>query len=239
MRGQLTRQTLAGREGWVYLPPRALRSAPCPAVYVFGGEGPLLAQVMGMLEKDFGVSVQPFALVSVPGTDWWDDYSPWPAPALPGPGVFTGGYPKTLAWLLGSVLPEAEARFGLAAGDRTLVGYSLAGLAALSTLYATDAFGGVGCLSGSLWFEGWMDYARTHQPRRLDARVYLSLGREEPRTRNPVMAHVGEDAQAMADLLASQLAQPGWVRMVWNKGGHADGLIGRYERALRALMAMA
>ena len=43
----------------------------------------------------------------------------------------------------------------------------------------------------------------------------------------------------MADLLASQLAQPGWVRMVWNKGGHADGLIGRYERALRALMAMA
>lgn len=223
----------------MYLPPKALRHTPCPAVYVFDGQGSLLAQVMGALEKDFGASVRPFALVSVPGMNWWGDYSPWSASALPGTGVFTGGYPRTLDWLLGSVLPEAEARWNLAAGERTLVGYSLAGLAALYTLYETDAFEGIGCLSGSLWFEGWLAYARAHRPCRADARVYLSLGREEPRTRNPAMARVGEDTQAMADLLAGQLAQPGWVKMVWNKGGHTDGLAGRYERALRALMAAA
>ena len=68
-----------------------------------------------------------------------------------------------------------------------------------------------------MWFPGWRAYA---QARHIQTRrVYLSLGDREARTKNPVMAAVGENLRRQDALLA---ADPGCLAhtLVWNPGNH-------------------
>ena len=85
-----------------------------------------------------------------------------------------------------------------------LAGYSLAGLFALWAAYQTDAFDGICAASPSVWFPGWLDYAKAAQPK--TRCIYLSLGDKEEKTRNPVMSTVGDCIRAMAALLSTQVA---------------------------------
>lgn len=96
-----------------------------------------------------------------------------------------------------------------------LGGYSLAGLFALWAAYQTDAFSAVAAASPSVWFPGFLDYMRAHSPRAASA--YLSLGDKEERTRNPVMATVGERIREAYNLMKAQGVN---AILEWNQGNH-------------------
>ena len=78
-------------------------------------------------------------------------------------------------------------------------GYSLAGLFALWAACQTDLFRGVAAASPSMWFPGFLEYIKEHPIR--SGRVYLSLGDREEKTRNPVMATVGDCIREGYELL--------------------------------------
>jgi predicted alpha/beta superfamily hydrolase len=96
-----------------------------------------------------------------------------------------------------------------------LCGYSLAGLFALWGGYQTGVFAGVAGVSPSVWYPGWREYAAAHQVK--TGSVYLSLGQKEEKTRNKVMAFVG-------DAIREQYALLQWrgIESVleWNPGNH-------------------
>ena len=78
-----------------------------------------------------------------------------------------------------------------------------------------DDFAAVAAVSPSVWFPGWRAYADQHALR--SRVVYLSLGDREEKSRNPVLASVG-DAIRRED---ARLSERG-VRhtLQWNVGNH-------------------
>lgn len=151
--------------------------------------------------------VDRFRLITFKVDDWNRDLSPWEAPAVFGREGFGNGAEDTLREILKYC------------ADRTktycLGGYSLAGLFALWAAYQTDLFQGVAAASPSVWFPGFTDYMRGHEIR--TRHVYLSLGDREEKTRNPVMAAVGDRIrEAHAMLLERGIA----CTLEWNEGNH-------------------
>ena len=157
----------------------------------------------------------PFALAAFEVKDWNRELSPWQAPPVFGKNPFGGGAEETLTFVADRLLPELRSR--LALGESTplvLGGYSLAGLFALWAATRTARFSGAAAASPSVWFPGWLDYARTHPI--LAQKVYLSLGDREERAKNPVMAAVGACIREQYALLQAEHA----VTLEWNPGGH-------------------
>ena len=150
-----------------------------------------------------------FTLVAFRISDWNVELSPWRAPAVFGREDFGEGASKTLCY----VLDELVTRFK---GNRyCLGGYSLAGLFALWSGYQTDVFSSIVAASPSVWFPKWIEYATDHKP--LAKSIYLSLGDKEEKTKNPVMAQVGNAIRRQHELLIGQIDN---TILEWNRGSH-------------------
>ena len=164
-----------------------------------------------------------FRLIAFKVPDWNNDLSPWPAPAVFGREGFGGGAENTLK----EILRYCECM----AGTYYIGGYSLAGLFALWAAYRTDLFRGVAAASPSVWFPGFPEFMREH---RIQAgRVYLSLGDREEKTRNPVMAKVGDNIRAACDILEKQGVG---YELEWNEGNHFRDADLRTAKAFSRIM---
>ena len=152
-----------------------------------------------------------FRLVACQVEDWNRDLSPWEAPPVFGKEAFGGRAEETLVELKESVL----SRFGPA--DRIIIGgYSLAGLFALWAAYRDDRFDGVAATSPSVWFPGFVDMAE--RERILTKKVYLSLGDKEEKTKNPVMAMVGDSIRRVHQIYEG--TEDIDTILEWNEGNH-------------------
>ena len=162
------------------------------------------------------------------GTENWNrDLSPWEAPPVFGKEGFAGDAEKTLARLLNEVIPDLP---GGTEGRKFIIGgYSLAGLFALWAVYQTGLFSGAAAASPSVWFPGFTVYAKEKQIRA--KAVYLSLGDREEKTRNPVMAGVGNAVRELASYYADRPSLNSVLE--WNSGNHFQ------DAALRTAKAFA
>lgn len=159
---------------------------------------------------------QPFALCAVKINRWGVELSPWAAPAVFGKENFGDGAGATLEFLLDTLIPELKAKYGLGEDVKIILGgYSLAGLFALWCGYQTNRFSGIAAASPSVWFPGWVDYAKTHSF--YPQKAYLSLGDKESRTRNPVMATVADCIREQYEIFRSAGVD---TVLEWNQGNH-------------------
>ena len=155
-----------------------------------------------------------FCLITLHVPDWFGALSPWAADAVIGGQTFAGRGEETLHALRTELLPALRQRYGEEHAC-ILAGYSLAGLFALWAACETEDFSGAAAVSPSLWFPGWGAYAAQQRPR--IGAVYLSLGVREEKSRNPVMATVGDAVRAQERLLREQNV---CCTLEWNPGGH-------------------
>ena len=139
--------------------------------------------------------------------DWFRDLSPWKAPDASGKETFGDGAPETLREIL-KLTGDPERQYMLG-------GYSLGGLFALWAAYRTDRFSGIAAVSPSVWFPGFAEFAASRRP--MTRRIYLSLGDREEKTRNPVMASVGDRIRELHGLLRAQGIP---CCLEWNEGNH-------------------
>ena len=182
---------------------------------------PIDAHDLQVLDNEVAViqslTSRPFMLVGFEIRDWQSELTPWMAPAVFGKIPFGGGAAATLSFIKDVLIPRLE-QMQLFDKDRmqcVLGGYSLAGFFALWTGYQTEMFDGIAAVSPSVWFPRWMEYAESNRP--LAASVYLSLGDKEEKTKNPLMAQVGNCIRKQRDLLTAQGVN---TTLVWNSGNH-------------------
>ena len=174
-------------------------------VFIFSGAEPkipviYLNTVSGEGQKVFEAAqtagCPPFTLVAISDLDWNHDMVPWDSPAAFKKGEsFTGGADDYLRLLVEEIIPKAEKELPGPPTWRGIAGYSLAGLFALYSIYRTDLFSRVGCMSGSLWFPGFKEYVFSHEPKCRPDCIYFSLGDKEAKTRNSVLKTVQENTE--------------------------------------------
>lgn len=169
----------------------------------------LFEEVKILTDKDFSL-----AIFDV--TDWNAQFSPWTAPAVFGKDSFSGKGNDTLRFLEDDFLPEVKSKFP--ESEVFLTGYSLAGLFSLWALYESEKFNGAVCCSSSLWFDKWDEYASLHRIKS-PSTIYMSLGDREEKTKNKVMAKVGDRTRIQAEILKED---PNVEKLYfeWNEGGH-------------------
>ena len=154
-------------------------------------------------------------LCAFPAESWNDCLSPWPAAAVFGRDGFGGKGKETLDLVTGTLIPRLDAEYGIGA-VYMIGGYSLAGLFALWASYQTDLFAGVAAVSPSVWYPGWTEFSFAHNT--LAKRVYLSLGDKEEKTKNAVMARVGDAVRKQYRVLSSMSGVESVLE--WNEGNH-------------------
>ena len=189
------------------------KAAHCPIIYlhVFEGNGE------DVWMRCQGLDCPPFSLVAVWVPDWDDAMSPWPCESISGDGRSCGGHAADqLALLTSRIMPKVEATVDTPPWSG-VVGYSLAGLFAAWTPYATGAFARMASVSGSLWYPGFLDFAREHGFVRTPDRAYLSLGSKEAHAGNRLMRSVGETTQSLYELYQEQSVETVFEK---NPGNH-------------------
>ena len=177
-------------------------------------------------------SAHRFLFAAIPVESWNDALSPWKSPTVWGKQGFGGKAGETLRFLTDQVILSLKQRFDLQENVKIILGgYSLAGLFALWASTQTDLFYGIAAASPSVWFPGWMEYEQQHPIQA--QRVYLSLGDKEERTKNAVMAAVGDNIRTLHSRLAERGAD---CTLEWNSGGHFKDADLRTAKAFRWTM---
>lgn len=166
-------------------------------------EGSVEKELAGIREN----TSEDFRLIALRVSDWNKDLSPWEAPAVFGKEGFGGCAAETLATITG-ICGESEVKYCIG-------GYSLAGLFALWAAYRSNLFSGVAAASPSMWFPGFTELMREQKVKCRN--IYLSLGDREEKTRNPVMAEVGNRIREAQEILKEQNVK---CILEWNEGNH-------------------
>lgn len=202
-----------------------------------GPDGPLI-YVIDSAEHPFEIAEATEGIAAnvarVPVAGWDDALTPWPAPALrPGAGDFGGHAAETLAELTGELGPAAEGAAGLAPSRRAVCGYSLGGLFSLYAFVREAGLCACACLSGSVWYEGWVDWLRANAPGCAGRYAFFSVGKKERRAGLP-FRHVEEDLAACAGILRERGCR---VEVALGPGNHMQHHRERLTAGLAALDA--
>ena len=163
------------------------------------------------VEEIKSLTDKPFVFVAFLIEDWNKELSPWEAPAVFGKDNFGSDANETLLYITDRLIPYIKYEYS-GITDFYLGGYSLAGLFSLWTGYQTDSFKGVAGVSPSVWFPGWDSFIKSNEMKA--ARTFLSLGDREEKTRNKVMATVGDRIKMQYDNLYNDCV------LEWNSGNH-------------------
>ena len=181
------------------------------------------------LSEKHGISI-----VLIEDVNWNDDLTPWPAV-----GVFKKAKPfggKAAAFLnklTHEIIPEAERDMGIEDAERTLLGVSLSGLFAVWAAFNADAFTNVISISGSLWYDGFIDWMKEQTPSLQLKKICMLLGEKEKNAKEKRMATVEERSLAAADILKTKSQATVTFELV--EGTHFSPILPRMERAMMTL----
>jgi hypothetical protein len=188
-----------------------------------------LAEGLEMLSDKHCVSI-----VVIEDVNWNDDLTPWPAE-----GVFKKAKPfggqtaSFLDKLTRDIIPEAEKHLGIEKPERTILGVSLSGLFAVWSAFNTDAFTNIISISGSLWYDGFVDWMKENTPSPSIKKVCMLLGEKEKFAKEKRMAMVEECTHAAADILREKTSASIVFELV--EGTHFSPIMPRLEQAFEVV----
>lgn len=172
-------------------------------------------------------------LVKFPVQDWDDSLTPWPAPGLyRGDADFKGEAAITLAEIAEDAIPTIEREEGLRPRSRAICGYSLGGLFALYAFTHGGPFDAMACLSGSVWYEGWVEHLAALKPDLHGKYAYFTIGSKEKRAAPPILHTVQDNMERCADLLRTCGCE---VHYEVGPGDHLHYHLERFDRGIGAL----
>ena len=181
------------------------------------------------LAGKYGVSI-----VVIPGANWNDNLTPWPAE-----GVFRKAKPfggqaaSFLDKLTNEIIPETEGCLCVVEAERTILGVSLSGLFAVWAGFNTDTFTNIISISGSLWYDGFTEWMNEHTPSLQVKKVCMLLGEKEKNSKDKRMATVEERTRTAAEILKTKSQAAITFELV--DGTHFSPILPRLERAFEVV----
>ena len=218
--------TAEGRKATLYTSESADR--PLIVLNNYSGDGASVVKAMAELNA-------PDCNLLVVGDLKWDhDMTPWYCPPISENDTpCSGGADEYLELLLTRIIPRARMMLQGEPRFTGIAGYSLAGLFALYSMYQCDTFERVASMSGSLWFPGFKEYVLAHDLKKRPAKLYLSLGDREAKTRNPYLKTVQDNTER----IVSHYEQTG-LNVTWelNPGNHFKEAALRSAKGIKAIL---
>ena len=200
----------------------------CYMILPEGIKGDLYDGLKGLSE------IHGISIVVIEDVNWNDDLTPWPAS-----GVFKKAKPfggKAAAFLnklTHEIIPKAERDMGIEDAERTLLGVSLSGLFAVWSAFNADAFTNVISISGSLWYDGFVEWMKEQTPSPQLKKICMLLGEKEKNAKEKRMATVEERTLAASDILKAKSQATVTCELV--EGTHFSPILPRMERAMMTL----
>ena len=186
--------------------------SPLVILNTYGDEG---EEVWNECHK---LNCPPFCLAAISNLNWNKDLSPWESPALyKKEEAFSGGADAYLLLLAEKIIPAICDSMRVNPSYVSLAGYSLAGFFSIYSAYNAKIFARIASVSGSLWFPGFEEYAKSHEFVKMPDCVYLSLGDTESNAKNKVLSTVQEKTESLFELYKSKNIP---VIFELNKGNH-------------------
>lgn len=182
-----------------------------------------------VLSEKYGVSI-----VVIGDVDWNDDLTPWPAE-----GVFRKAKPfggraaGFLDKLTREIIPATEKQLGIDEAERTILGVSLSGLFAIWSMFETDAFTNVISISGSLWYDGFVEWMEKQTLSSGIKKVCMLLGEKEKNAKDKRMATVEDRTVAAAEVIKAKSQAAVISELV--EGTHFSPIMPRLERAFEVV----
>ncbi len=176
-------------------------------------------------------------IVVITGMDWQNVFSPWPAPGVPkGTEDFKGESPEFLKKLQERVVPEIEDQLGIDENpERSLVGVSMSGLFALWQWMVCDTFTNIASLSGSFWYEGFLNWMKSISIPAKTGKGFFLLGDRETKSKVKAFNSVGENTEEILSLLKAAGIE---VEFQSVPGDHYSDAIPRLNKAFQGLYSM-
>ena len=173
-------------------------------------------------------------IVVVTGMDWQNVFSPWAAKGVPkGSPDFKGESPQFLKQLQQQVIPSVESLLGISNdATRTLVGVSMSGLFALWQWMVCDTFANIASLSGSFWYEGFLDWFMNRPVPAKSGKAYFLLGNQESKSKVKSFSSVAENTEQIISRLSTAGID---VEFQSVPGNHYSDPIPRLAKAFSAL----
>ena len=173
-------------------------------------------------------------LAVITGINWADDMTPWVAPPVfPEEARFGGNAEAFADRLIGEIIPaiEKDEKFGNTE-VRDIAGISLSGLFATYIWLTRPFFDSMASISGSFWYNGFVNFINNIEPVNRTGVAYFSLVVTEANSKVERFKSIsGDTAEVIFAMRRYRLR----AIMEWNRGGHNYPIIPRLEKALLAL----
>ncbi|MCM1293367.1 MAG: alpha/beta hydrolase-fold protein [Bacteroides sp.] len=174
-------------------------------------------------------------IVVITGMDWQNVFSPWGAKGVPrGTPDFKGESGQFLSLLRERVVPRVEHTLSIdrSKAERTLFGVSMSGLFALWQWMVCDEFVNIASLSGSFWYEGFIEWFERQPLPRKSGKAFFLLGEKE--SRSPVKAFntVEANTKRIVDRLQNGGIDTTYIRVA---GNHYAFPVERLEEAFSSI----
>lgn len=196
----------------------------CYMILPEGIKGDLCDGLKELSEKH-GISI-----VVIEDVNWNDDLTPWPAAGVFKKAKPFGGKAATfLNKLTDEIIPNTERDLGIEDTERTLLGVSLSGLFAVWAAFNTDAFANIISITGSLWYDGFVEWMKEQRPSPQLKKVCMLLGEKEKNAKEKRMATVEERSLAVANILKAKSQAAVSFELV--EGTHFSPIMPRLELA--------
>lgn len=189
----------------------------------------MLGEWLEPAARKYGVTI-----AVITGMDWESVFSPWKAKGVPkGSPDFKGESPEFLKLLQQKVITEIETFAGMNEDvERSLVGVSMSGLFALWQWMVCDTFANIASLSGSFWYEGFLDWMKSRPIPKKSGKGYFLLGNQESKSNVKAFNSVGVNTEEIVALLRNSGIN---VEFQSVQGNHYSDPLPRLDKAFAAL----
>lgn len=209
--------------------------------FIAGANGPCAPVILTIDFPEHPMPLQEAAVglnasvVTVPVCDWNRYLTPWEAPGLRTDAPSFGGKAdELLQELRNTLLPYIRDKYNVASVTWAIAGYSLGGLFALYAFMRDLQLCACGCVSGSVWYPGLIDYVQEHARAGAGRYAYFSLGKKERRGGAPIMHSVQDNMETCTKMLV----ETGYMTdFVLGPGNHMQHHTERMYAAFGALDA--
>lgn len=209
MTAKIEKTVIGRRDITIFLPP-AYRAdqKEFAVVYMQDGGELLFKQVETVARLMTDGKMEQLIFVGIAPAQRLDDYTPWPAAALSAKYPDFGGRGQQyLAFVVNEVKVCVDTKYRTCTGPEHtgIIGASLGGLLSLYALYLYPAvFGKAGSLSGSFWYEGFVEFMNKQRLLNEKSRIYLDVGSQEGIGKNTIQREMLHKTGEVYQILLKQ-----------------------------------